>query len=115
MEKGSFSGVPEHCEDLCFAGGRLYLSSGSCLYCVDMKSGRSERLTPAFLEAEWLIDRQIYPIFLSGGQLFLCTALGVVTYHYGIEYCSFSSKQNEPEPLDGPGMNLSKERRFSLV
>lgn len=108
LDKVKLQGVPEHCEDLCFAGGRLYLSSGSCLYNVDLRSGRCEKLTPEFLEAEWLIDRPIYPIFPSGEQLFLGTALGVVTYNPetrtvghlpGLEECNVNGFSRDADTL----------------
>lgn len=79
LEKLTFTGVPDHCEDISVVGNSLYVSSGSCLYCVGMDSGRVKKFTPESLGAEWLIDRPIYPIFHSDGLLYLGTALGVVS------------------------------------
>lgn len=104
----SFRGVPEHCEDICLVGNVLYLSSGSCLYSADLKNGRTEKFTPEFLEADWLIDRPVYPIFPSGGTLFLGTALGVVTYDMetgkvghlqGLEECNVNGFSRDGDSL----------------
>ena len=80
LERISFPGVPEHCEDLFYVGNRLWLSSGSCLYSVDAGTGRTARYSADFLGAASLIDRPAYPIADIDGKLFFGTALGVVTY-----------------------------------
>lgn len=80
LERVSFAGVPERCDDLIFAGDSLYLSSGACLYAVDTKTGRSVRYSADFLGAASLIDRPAYPIVSIDGSIFFGTALGVGTF-----------------------------------
>ncbi len=80
LERVIFPGIPERCEDLLSVGDRLWLSSGSCLYAVDTKTGRVTRYSADFLGAASLIDRPAYPIAVAGGKLFFGTALGIGTY-----------------------------------
>ena len=79
LERISFRGVPEHCDELLFVGDRLWLSSGSCLYDVDTKTGSSVRYSADFLGAASLIDRPAYPIVSIDDTVLFGTALGVGT------------------------------------
>ncbi len=80
LERVFFPGVPERCEDLLSVGDRLWLSSGSSLYSVDTKTGRTAHYSADFLGAASLIDRPAYPIAAADGKLFFGTALGIGTY-----------------------------------